>query len=82
MHDDRDHQIDEGDDAVVRALKACDIAITRANYLKLIYGDELPEKWSPELEGQLPKYLQDWTQVSLGTMKRGIKKSGRRKWKR
>ena len=79
MQDNRDHKIDDEDDAVVRALRACDIAVTRANYLKLIYGDELPENWGTDLESQLQKYLQDWSQVNPGTMKRGIKKSRRRR---
>jgi hypothetical protein len=74
-----DSQVDRDDDAVVRALKACNIAVTRENYIRLIYGDEPPENWSAELEGHLPKYLQDWSRLDKGTTKRVIKKPGRRK---
>jgi hypothetical protein len=66
-------------DAVVRALRACNLEVTRANYIRLVYGDEPPENWGAEQEGHLPEYLQDWSRLNKGTTKRVIKKPGRPK---
>jgi hypothetical protein len=82
MEANSDHQSDRDDDAVVRALKACDIAVTRENYIKLIYGDEPPEYWGAEQERQLPEYLQDWSYVGKPTKKHIKGQPRRRKRKR
>jgi hypothetical protein len=35
--------------------------VTRENYIDLAYGQDVPE-WTPEMEGELPEELQDWSQ--------------------
>lgn len=48
-----------GQKAVLAALKASGLPITRENYLAFDYGDDLPDPWTAEDEELLPEFLQE-----------------------
>ena len=54
-------------DDVIDLLKEAGVPVTRENYIDLNWGGP-PKIWTAELEGELPKELQDW---SLFEMKDG-----------
>ncbi len=51
-----------GSDEILSLLKRAGLPVTRDEYLKVAYFGEPPKEWTAELEAELPKELQDWSQ--------------------
>jgi len=51
---------------VLRGMLRYNIPITRENYIKQNW-QPVPEPWDVELEAELPRFLQDWTQFGFPT---------------
>src|SRR5215475_1478035 len=56
----------EDDSPVLRGMLRYNIPITRENYIKQNW-QPVPEPWDVELEAELPRFLQDWTQFGFPT---------------
>ena len=53
------------DDHVVALLRAEGAPVTRANWIDLAYGNDVPDPWTAEDECGLPESLRDWSKVVL-----------------
>jgi hypothetical protein len=58
----REEQLEEARNPVAYNMRKEGVPLTRENYLKRAYGDDLPEVWGAEHESELPAELQDWSQ--------------------
>lgn len=48
-----------GQMAVIAAMRAAGVPITRENYIEFDYGDDEPVPWTAEDEALLPDFLQE-----------------------
>lgn len=51
--------MDPEEDGLIALMRENGIPITRSNYIEMMYAEgDRPDPWTPELEGELPTFLQ------------------------
>lgn len=52
-------------DDVTKMLEAAGVAVSRANYIAMSWGDDVVNEWTTQHETELPEELQDWSRYEV-----------------